>query len=168
MSSTIPKDVLEKYITNELKMNILNEISFLRVSPMNQLFGHILSFCLQVIASGDTDTSTLPGSFQLIHEDRIFIIFDEFTCFKCKAKGHRADDCTAIPVEIINPTLSNEQFPEFTPTAMNTNKTHTPTNDTSDTHFTDLKDTNINNVEIFVNTLLENKTDNIRQQNCFH
>lgn len=87
---------------DDLKINALSDISFLRVNPVDQLFGHIISFRRQIIINSDFDISKIPGSFLLTHvgrTHRIFITFDEFSCFKCKDKGHRAEDCPNDNIE---------------------------------------------------------------------
>lgn len=122
VSPTIPNDVLQEYIVNELKIKLLSGISILRVNPIDQLFGHVISFRRQIYTNNDIDTNTLPGSFELTHDERthrVFITFDEFSCFKCKSKGHRAEDCSVIIEDIAknNTTQANLlQFPPLKPT----------------------------------------------------
>lgn len=104
---TLPNEVLQDYVVNQLKLDITSDIAILRVNPYHQLFGHIISWRRQVYTTTNIEEANLPGSFVLDHANvshRIFITFDEFTCFKCKVKGHRAEDC---PVEI--ETFTNDE-----------------------------------------------------------
>lgn len=116
VSPTIPNEILQQYITNELSIKILSGISILRVNPVDQIFGHVISFRRQIYTSSDVNVNTLPGSFELTHEDRthrIFITFDEFSCFKCRSKGHRAEDCpnTENCPDNLNLAAFTEAFP---------------------------------------------------------
>lgn len=148
VSPTIPNDILERYIVNELKIKLHSGISILRVNPVDQLFGHIITFRRQVYTSGDFDTSTLPGSFELTHEDRthrIFITFDELSCFRCKSKGHKAEDCPHNENDFVQPAIDPiaSNFPPLPATIISekTNETNdsssyaTPISDTE--NFTD-------------------------------
>lgn len=124
VSPTIPNEILEQYIVNDLKIKLLSGISILRVNPTDDLFGHIVAFRRQVYTNGDIDTATLPGSFELIHDDRahrIFITFDEFTCFKCKSKGHRAEDCPSISDDFIQNDNHSSELPPLNPSAISEN-----------------------------------------------
>lgn len=99
---------------------------------MDNLFGHLASWRRQIYTSTDTDTNTLPGSFELTydnHSHRIFITFDEFTCFKCKSKGHRADDCpTNTEINIEAEITNDSDFPTLNSIAASEGNTISNTN----------------------------------------
>lgn len=111
VSPTIPNHVLEHYIVNKLKIELLSGISILRVNATDPTFRHVMSWRRKIYASGDVDAySILPKYFDLIYDDqmhRICINFEKFSCFKCKSNGHRAEGCP------LNLTLENLRLSEF-------------------------------------------------------
>ena len=107
VSPTISNSVLEKFLTNELKLNLASKISLLRVNPQDELFGHVISYRRQVYIN-DLNPTHLPSSFLFQDNDtshRIFLTGDESTCFKCHSRSHKAEDC---PAEAIQTDLVQE------------------------------------------------------------
>lgn len=97
VNPNIPNSLLEDFVTNELKLSLTSNITFLRFNPIDQLFGHMISWRRQFYTNSDLAKIELPGSFLVNHNDqehRIFLNVDEFSCFKCHEKGHRAENCT--------------------------------------------------------------------------
>lgn len=113
ISPTITNEILEQFITNELDLKLASSISILRCSPFDDEFGHIVSWRRQVYIYFSEDTK-LPGSFLLNFNDkqhRIFITTDELACFRCKSKGHKADDCPRDIEDEFSETSDMEQDP---------------------------------------------------------
>lgn len=105
----IPNSIIEDYIQNILHLNLTSDISFLRVNPHDQLFGHIVSWRRQFYTNTEINQEKFPGSFLIDFDNkpyRIFVTFDEFTCFKCHSKGHRAEEC---PMEEDENTVEQTQ-----------------------------------------------------------
>lgn len=99
VSPTIPNSTLERYLTEELKLKLTSKISLLRVNPADDIFGHVISYRRQVYVAEAVEDE-LPGSFLLTDNEsthRIFITYDELTCFKCKSRKHKAEDCSVFP-----------------------------------------------------------------------
>lgn len=72
-------------------------ISVLRINPTDEIFSHVVSWWRQVYIKAKLNAVILP-SFPLQYKNRtcrIFITYDEFTCFKCQKRGHKAEDCLA-------------------------------------------------------------------------
>ena len=74
VSPTISNSVLEKFLTNELKLNLPSKISLLRVNPQDELFGHIISYRRQVYIN-DLNPNHLPSSFLFQDNDTSHRIF---------------------------------------------------------------------------------------------
>ena len=96
VSASIPNSVLNTYIVDILKFKLASLITFLRMDPPDEEFAHIISGRRQVYISNYDDINP-PGSFSLQynnHMHRIFINFDEPTCYLCKSSTHKAAECT--------------------------------------------------------------------------
>lgn len=107
MSPSIPNNILQEYATNTLNLKITSDISILRFNPTDQMFGHVVSWRHQVYTTSDLESLDLPESFELPYNNNsysIFITLNEFTFFKCKSKGHPAEDCTAQTEVNVTPT----------------------------------------------------------------
>lgn len=92
----IPNELLEEYVKNVLKMELSTKIAYLRLNPLDQVFGHIISWRRQFYTTTDFDKDKIDGSFLISYNDqnhRIFLTCDEFSCFKCHKRGHRAEEC---------------------------------------------------------------------------
>lgn len=97
VSPTIPNSVLEEHLKTNLGLRLVSPMSILRVSPSHEIFSHVVSWRRQVYVHSETDPSKIPVTIQLEYSERIYRIFintDEFICFKCGTKGHKADACT--------------------------------------------------------------------------
>lgn len=95
VSPALPNHILEHYLTNILGAELVSPISILRVSPLDEQFGHVICMRRQVYIKPKSETN-IPASFLLQFNNRshrIFITHDEFTCFKCHQTGHKAEDC---------------------------------------------------------------------------
>jgi len=95
VSPTIPNEVLQEYLTKNLQLECTSPISILRVNPSDDLFSHVISWRRQVYVKSQPNWN-LPSSFSIDYNNRtyrIFITFDEYTCFKCHKTGHKAEDC---------------------------------------------------------------------------
>lgn len=102
----IPNSVLEEYVKNELKLELTTTISYLRLNPHDQAYGHIVSWRRQFYTNTDFDKDKIPGSFLIKYNEqnhRIFVTCDEFSCFKCHSRGHRAEDCPIDETESMTP-----------------------------------------------------------------
>lgn len=96
VSAVIPNEVLQTYITQNLGFKLVSPISILRVHPLDEEFGHIVSWRRQVYVSNLEDIKC-PNSFLLSYNDRdyrIFVTCDDLVCFKCNSTGHKASECT--------------------------------------------------------------------------
>lgn len=91
---TIPHSVLESLIRNR-GLEPCSQISFLRAGALDSEFSHILSFRRQIYVLPD-DSITLPSTIVVKYEEtnyRIFLSYDDLTCFACKKTGHIASQC---------------------------------------------------------------------------
>ena len=98
VSPAIPNSVLEDFLKSNFKVEFSSIMSFLRVSPTDEIFSHVISWCRQIYIKNVPDLK-LPPFFTVSHNERsyrIFITHDEFTCYKCKKTGHKADDCKSF------------------------------------------------------------------------
>jgi len=105
VNPSIPNNILNDYIINHLNLEITTPLSYLRLNPHDTCFGHILSWRRQFYTNTEFDPKNIPGSFLIQYNDqnhRIFITLDEFTCFRCHNKGHRAEDCPQEREDIEN------------------------------------------------------------------
>lgn len=97
VSPMIPTILLENYLSKTLNLDLVSPISIFRVNPNDEKYAHI-SFRRQLYYRPKANAPPLLDSFLLEHNDhsyRIFITYDELLRFKCKSKGHKADDCEA-------------------------------------------------------------------------
>ncbi|XKL66686.1 hypothetical protein PGB90_010106 [Kerria lacca] len=97
VSPTIPNQLLEDTLTNTLQIKLISPISILRANPNDDIFGHVLCWRRQVYISSNIDRAKIPSSIHITHSNRTYRIFlshDNFICFKCGSKGHKAEECT--------------------------------------------------------------------------
>lgn len=134
VSPTLPNTIIETFISQKLQLKMASSISILRVNPKDEEFAHVASWRRQVYVQ-PTDLSQLPPWFTVDYNDRtyrVFITADDFTCFKCGTRGHKAEECTNPTEDIFddaeeinannrNPRatspsqLNNESFPPLKP-----------------------------------------------------
>lgn len=97
VSTVIPNNILEKYLTEDLKLNISSKISILCVNLSDEMFSHVISWQRQFYCRMDDENiRDIPNSFLLYlggKTHRIFLTHDDFVCFKCNNRGHKADAC---------------------------------------------------------------------------
>lgn len=98
VSPTIPNEILRNAL--------VSNISILRFSPNDDLFGHLISWRRQVYCK----LKGLPSSFLLQFNDklhRILVTFDELTRCKCQKRGHKAEECTSTDAADLHDKSSN-------------------------------------------------------------
>lgn len=105
---TIPHHLIE----NELKiigLELVSPTSFLKVGIIDEQYSHVFSFRRQIYVSPPEESFELPSSLAINYEDtiyRIFLSFDQITCFLCKREGHIAKNCPSS--EASNPKTQND------------------------------------------------------------
>jgi len=119
VSPTIPNNLLEDILVNTLKLKLLSPITYLRVSPNDDIFGHIISWRHQVYISSNFDSSKIPPTVEIVHNSRnyrLFLSADSLACFKCGNQGHKAEDCPHIEDQNRAKDLvdSHSSFPPLT------------------------------------------------------
>lgn len=106
---SIPHNALENDLRS-LGFNLTSTISFIRAGIPGDHYGHVLSFRRQVYVTPD-DTIQLPSNILVNHEGlnyRVFLSYDQLTCFICKAAGHIANLC---PKQQTNPPTIQHEGP---------------------------------------------------------
>lgn len=97
---SIPHENLQHEI-RKLGFTQVSQMSFLRAGLSGEEYSHILSFRRQIYVAPD-DNIQLPSSILVNYEDvsyRVYLTFDELTCFSCKAPGHVANNCPKRQIE---------------------------------------------------------------------
>lgn len=93
---SVPHDIISNLLKN-LGLNIVSPVTFLRAGIQGDNYGHVFSFRRQVYVSPpENELFELPSSTVINFEDttyRVFLTFDELTCFVCKKNGHIAKNC---------------------------------------------------------------------------
>lgn len=121
----IPHNMLERALT-DIGVQPVTPISFLKATFISEEYSHIMSFRRQLYIQPD-DNIQLPPSITVDYEDtsyRIFITFDDITCFLCKEKGHITKQCpkqNEQSEEDINHTQPASSNSETNPTTENAN-----------------------------------------------
>ncbi len=126
VNPSIPNNILEDYVKNEMKLEITAPLSYLRLNPHDLQFGHIISWRRQFYTSTEIDKDKITGSFLIPfngQNHRIFVTCDEFSCFKCHSRGHQAENCTA-----------DEALPHFSEYFNTFPDTDRPTDELINTH----------------------------------
>lgn len=118
---SIPHSILENLVKG-IGLNMISSVSCLKAGIPGEEFSHILSFRRQVYVQPNEEI-TLPSSIVVKFEDtnyRIFLNYDDMTCYLCKTPGHIASQCPQQLVTIetsANPdTNENENLTESTET----------------------------------------------------
>lgn len=68
------------------------------MQPLDEEFGHIVSWIRQAYAPNLTDIEVLP-SFNLSYKKRkytILVTCDDLVCFTCNASGHKVSNCAVM------------------------------------------------------------------------
>lgn len=94
---SIPNHVIENAI-KDLGFQLASTVSFVRAGISGSEYSHVLSFRRQVYLHPD-DTIELPSTTLVKFEDtyyRIYLSYDNLTCFLCKQPGHIARLCPAV------------------------------------------------------------------------
>lgn len=93
---SIPNEVVSNLLVN-LGLKLVSPVTILRAGIQGDEYSHILSFRRQVYVSPpENDLYELPPSTIISYDNteyRIFITFDDMTCFVCKKAGHIARNC---------------------------------------------------------------------------
>lgn len=114
---SIPHKIIEQALQHT-NIQPVSPISFLKATYISEEYNHILSFRRQVYIKPDENLQ-LPPTILIEYEDiayRIFLCYDDITCFICKNKGHISKQCPDAketelefpPLSSTSNTLSNE------------------------------------------------------------
>lgn len=108
---TIPHSTISN-VLKSIGMKLVSPISFMRAGIPGEQYGHVLSFRRQVYTQPD-EAIELPSSLVIKHEEtsyRIFLTFDDMSCYICKQQGHLAKNCPSVPQqqEKQDPPIENE------------------------------------------------------------
>lgn len=94
VSPTIPHEFLEN-VVKAAGFKPVSPVSFLRAGIIGDAYSHVLSFRRQIYVHPE-ETIPLPPSIILKHDEinyRIYLTYDELTCFLCKQSGHISTNC---------------------------------------------------------------------------
>ncbi|KAJ3651459.1 hypothetical protein Zmor_017500 [Zophobas morio] len=133
----LPSPTTVSSVIKTLGYKPVSPVSFLRAGIQNEEYSHVLSFRRQIFVTPD-ESINLPSSLVIQHDGtnyRIFLTYDDQTCFKCHLTGHIASQCTSQPQEITDANILNKPTPTITivhdeVTSRNANA---PTNETMET-----------------------------------
>ncbi|KAK2578088.1 hypothetical protein KPH14_001321 [Odynerus spinipes] len=120
VSPTIPHDHIENFF-KENNIRLTSKMAFIRAGIQDAGFTHVMSFRRQIFINPE-DTSKLPDSFLITHDEtqyRIFVSSDKVSCFVCKQEGHVANQCPTNT----KPTLLNNDNAEPLVTNNSTDQT---------------------------------------------
>lgn len=107
-SPYIPHEIIATALRS-IGLKLVSQISFLRAGIPGDEFSHVLSFRRQVYVTPLEDNTSLPASIVIKFEEtnqRVFLTFDDMTCFLCKQPNHVAANCP-------NTTTSSTDAPTF-------------------------------------------------------
>lgn len=110
---TIPHTIISNVLRG-IGLKLVSSVSFMRAGIPGGEYSHILSFRRQVYIQPE-EVLELPPSVVIKHENtsyRIFLTFDDMTCFLCKKSGHLAKDCPIADNQLQSRTPS-QQVTEF-------------------------------------------------------
>lgn len=92
----IPHEMIIKVLHN-YGLQLVSPVSFLKAGIQGEEYNHILSFRRQVfVTPPENEMYELPSTALINFDDtsyRVFLTFDEITCFICKKNGHVAKSC---------------------------------------------------------------------------
>nr|CAH7729564.1 unnamed protein product [Callosobruchus chinensis] len=124
---TIPNTAIKSAL-EQLDLQLLSPISFLRIGATLPEYSHILSF-RRVTYVAPNESTKIPESIEINHEGlkyRIFLSLDSQKCFKCKKGGHIAAQC---PTTILQSTIPAKE--NSSASSSPTEETSSPTEETS-------------------------------------
>nr|CAH7721113.1 unnamed protein product [Callosobruchus chinensis]CAH7734258.1 unnamed protein product [Callosobruchus chinensis] len=124
---TIPNTAIKSAL-EQLDLQLLSPISFLRIGATLPEYSHILSF-RRVTYVAPNESTKIPESIEINHEGlkyRIFLSLDSQKCFKCKQGGHIAAQC---PTTILQSTIPAKE--NSSASSSPTEETSSPTEETS-------------------------------------
>lgn len=114
-------------------LKLVSQISFLRAGIPGDEFSHVLSFRRQVYVTPLEDNATLPASIIIKYDEtnqRVFLTFDDMTCFLCKQPNHVAANCPNTATGGTDPPISTSPTsPQNIIPATEAAQTSTPTPD---------------------------------------
>lgn len=91
---TIHHDSLLSFFES-INVKPTSDITFLKTSPNDCPWAHIMSFRRQIYVHPD-DVEKIPESCRIAHEGTTYVIFlspESPACFLCKKEGHQARNC---------------------------------------------------------------------------
>lgn len=105
--SSIPHQLIEDAL-KEQGLKIVSQITTLKAGIPGDEYSHVESFRRQVfVAPPPDENDNLPSSIIITFENtsyRIFLTYDDVTCFICKKNGHIASKCTNLSRNELNNT----------------------------------------------------------------
>lgn len=166
VSPTISNVTLEKALTEELHLELASKISILRINPSDDIYGHVISNRRQVYVK-KLEEKQLPGSFLLLDNEtqhRIFITYDEFSCFKCHSNSHKAEDCDIIT----EPQKVPSQTPLITDPTKNLKSQTDARDKIPDLTFTKMPPLEVDNLKIDIHTSSPIRSNNPSDKSELH
>lgn len=107
---SIPHEIVEEAL-KKVGLKLVSSLSFLRAGFQDDEYNHILSFRRHVYVTPDEQIQLTP-SLVINYEDtnyRIFLTYDDLTCFICGRQGHISSTCSAQqPAESQTPMDTEE------------------------------------------------------------
>lgn len=108
VSPYIPHETIAAAL-KAIGLKLVSQISFLRAGIPGDEFSHVLSFRRQVYVTPLENNATLPTSIIIKYEEtnqRVFLTFDDMTCFLCKQPNHVVANCPNTTTGSIDPPTS--------------------------------------------------------------
>ncbi|EEZ99120.1 Transposon TX1 uncharacterized 82 kDa protein-like Protein [Tribolium castaneum] len=93
--TSIPHCIIENEIA-KIGLRAVSSVTTLRARILDDASSHVESFRRQVFVTPPEDNFELPQSIVINFEDttfRLFLSFEEITCFICKQQGHSTNRC---------------------------------------------------------------------------
>ncbi|EFA07722.1 hypothetical protein TcasGA2_TC002200 [Tribolium castaneum] len=93
--TSIPHSIIENEIA-KIGLRAVSSVTTLRARILDDASSHVESFRRQVFVTPPEDNFELPQSIVINFEDttfRLFLSFEEITCFICKQQGHSTNRC---------------------------------------------------------------------------
>lgn len=134
---SIPHNVIEQVILS-MGFKPVSPVSFLRAGLQSSDYTHVLSFRRHIYVQPN-DNISLSSSTVIKYLEtnyRIFLNYDEMTCYTCKQPGHVASNCHHISqtqdtmttdLQVTHNILSNLETAQDTPMLTSESQIHAPT-----------------------------------------